>query len=115
MLMTASPTADAERWADEQDRRAATAEALEIEAGRIVQAELAAVKATDWSKDVISGPRLFSADELLLNALDCDDDTMSAFAELMTSPAAQKVRDLMVSHHAKAYWRDIVGERANAV
>ena len=113
MLMTVNPLADAERWADAQEHQSATAEALEIEAGQIIQAEVDAVKAADWSKDLISGPRLFSADELLFNAMECDDDLITAFAELLTSPAAKTVRDLMVSHHAKRYWRDIVGNKAD--
>lgn len=109
MLMTANPHYDAERRENEQEHRAATAEAREIEAGRIVLAEVEAVKPSEWSKYTISAARMFSADELLVNAIECDDDTATAFAELMTSDAAKKVRELMAMHHAKRYWRDIAG------
>lgn len=107
---TCNPCADAERWEDEQERRAATAEACEIEAGRIVLAEMQKLLTpTKWWDADISGPRPFAPDEILCDALECDDDTKSAFAELMTSDAAKKVRELMVEHHTKKYWRDIAG------
>lgn len=106
---TANPCADAECWENEQEHRAATAEAREIEAGRIVLAEVETVKPSEWSKYTISAARMFSADELLLNAIEEDDDTATAFAELMTSDAAKKVRGLMAMHHAKKFWRDIAG------
>lgn len=106
---TSNPCADAARWEDEQEHRAATAESREIEAGRIVLAEVEAVKPSEWSKYTISAARMFSADELLVNAVEEDDDTATAFAELMTSDAAKKVRELMAMHHAKSYWRDIAG------
>lgn len=106
---TANPCADAECWENEQEHRAATAEAREIEAGRIVLAEVEAVKPSEWSKYTISAARMFSADELLVNAIECDDETATAFAELMTSDAAKKVRELMAMHHAKNFWRDIAG------
>lgn len=109
MLMTANPHYDAECYENEQDLRARTAETLEIEAGRIVLAEVEAVKPSEWSKYTISAARMFSADELLLNAIEEDDDTATAFAELMTSDAAKKVRGLMAMHHAKKFWRDIAG------
>lgn len=115
MLMTANPCADAERWANEQDRRAFTAEALEIEAGQMVLAVLAEAKPTTWHTAVGLGSNNWSPDELLVEALDCDDETISAFAELMTSPAAQKVREAIAAHRAKAYWRDIVGDKADGV
>lgn len=109
MLMTANPCADAERWADEQDLRAAQAEALEIEAGRIVLTELQGMTTDKWCRGKVSGPRYFTPEELFFDAVDADDDTASAFAELMASPAAARVMELAAHCHAKRYWRDIAG------
>lgn len=110
MLMTANPHYDAECWENKQEHRAATAEAREIEAGRIVLAEMKKLLTpTKWWAADISGPRPFTLDEILYDALECDDETATAFAELMTSDAAKKVRELMAMHHAKSYWRDIAG------
>ncbi|WP_284335405.1 hypothetical protein [Comamonas sp. NoAH] len=117
MFMTANPCADAERWTNQQDRREAQAEALEIEAGRIVLAELSNLKPTDWHRDIVSGPRPFSPDELLAEALEVDDDTRTAMDILMacTYPEVRRVIECAGLVHAKAFWRDIVGSRANDV
>ena len=109
MLMTANPCADAERWADEQDLRAAQAEALEIEAGQTVLTEMQDMTTEKWCRGQISGPRYFTPEEIFFDAAEADDDTASAFAVLMASPAAAEVMQCAGLFHAKRYWRDIVG------
>lgn len=109
MLMTANPCADAERWENEQDLRAAQAEALEIEAGQTVLAEMEDMTTQKWSSGQISGPRYFTPEVIFFDAMDSDDDTASAFATLMATPAAAEVLKCAGLAHAKRYWRDIAG------
>ena len=109
MLMTANPCADAERWENEQDLRAAQAETLEIEAGRMVLKELQDMTTTKWCHGQVSGPRHFTPEEIFFDAVDSDDDTASALAVLMANPAATEVLKCAGLFHAKRYWRDIAG------
>lgn len=115
MLMTANPCADAERWADEQERRAAQAEALEIKAYDIVLTALGSKQAS-WFKEHKFGSALLVPDAVLLDAVGTDDETTDAFEALMTdsSPAAQALARALASYIAKHYWRDIVGSTADA-
>lgn len=108
MLMTANPCADAERWANEQDRRCAQAEALEIKAYDIVLAALASKQAS-WFKPHDMGEALITPDDELAEAIGNDTDVTDAFDALMTDPAAQKLREALACFIAKHNWRDIAG------
>lgn len=110
MLMTANPCADAERWANEQDRRAAQAEALEIKAYDIALAALGSRQAS-WYKPHDVGDALITPDDVLADAIGNDDEVTDAFDVLMTDPcqAAVKFRQALASYIAKRYWRDIAG------
>lgn len=110
MLMTANPCADAERWENEQERRAEQAEALEIKAYGIALAALRSKQAS-WYKAHDVGDMLLTPDEVLSDALGNDDEVTDAFDALMTdpAPAAQKLREALASFMAKHYWRGIAG------
>lgn len=108
MLMTANPCADAERWADEQERRAAQAEALEIKAYDITLAALGSRQAS-WYKPHDVGDALITPDDVLADAIGNDDEVTDAFDALMTDPAALQLRMALASFIAKHQWRDIAG------
>lgn len=106
--LTASPGADAERWANEQDRREATTEQLKARALSMLMQDLVGLTPTGWFKKLpCSG---WSMDEILLDALDSDSDIISCYAELLTCdhPLAEKLRKLLVERHADRNYLVIV-------
>lgn len=106
MFYTANPCADSERWENEQAERASRHEDLQVKAYDAVLRDLQALTPEQWSMH--AGDALqFPADEILCDALESDDDTISAFAELMTSPAALDVLKAMASHHARRHFLNI--------
>ncbi len=99
---TPNPHADAERWNDEQEAANALHETAAVQAPGIVARQFAKVaKPGDWfDKYAFAGG--MSADELLYQAMEASDDaTQAAFAELMVSPEAQKLRDAIAAHFAQ--------------
>ncbi|WP_174863260.1 hypothetical protein [Comamonas jiangduensis] len=110
MLMTANPCADAERWENEQDLRAAQAEALEIKAYGIALEALSSKQAS-WYKAHHVGDTMLTPDEVMVDAIGNDDDVTDAFDALMTdpAPAAQKLREALASYMAKHFWPSIAG------
>ena len=46
----------------------------------------------------------FSAEEVLIEALDSSQEARDAYAELMASPAAEKLRQLLAEHWAQEMW-----------
>ena len=46
----------------------------------------------------------FSAEEVLIEALDSSQEARDAYAELMASPAAAKLRQLLAEHWAQEMW-----------
>ena len=108
MLMTANPHYDAECYENEQDMRAAQAEALEIKAYDIVLAALASKQAS-WFKPHDMGEALITPDDELAEAIGNDTDVTDAFDALMTDPAAQKLREALACFIAKHRWREIAG------
>ena len=108
MLMTASPAADAERWEDArqalQDADEAMLAEAEQQAPLIVLAQLQAIsRPCEWLEESISTGALWSPDEILANAIEQDDDSRSAYAELMTGPAAQRLRHAMAEWFGRKY------------
>ena len=106
MLMTASPTADAERWANEQDRREASAEQLKARALSMLQADIAGLTPTGWFKKLDSAAH--SMDDILCEFVDHDTEVATAFAEVMTGDSAQKLRQLLIARHADQHHLVIV-------
>lgn len=105
---TSNPCADAERWEDEQDRRAAQAEALEIKAYDIVLAALASKQAS-WFKPHDMGEALITPDDELAEAIGCDTEVTDTFDALMTDPAALPFHMALATFIAKHRWREIAG------
>ena len=46
----------------------------------------------------------FSAEEVLIEALDQSEEASAAYAELMAGPAAAKLRQLLAEHWANEMW-----------
>lgn len=115
MLMTANPCADSERWNNAQEAADELAQEAERQAPLIVLTKLNSVmRPGDWFKDRIYAGRGFAPDEVLHDAVACDDATMDAYAELMTSPHAQKLRQCMASWfgglHSQAVFQEHLEE-----
>ena len=105
---TANPCADAERWSDEQEHSDALREEAEKQAPLIIFARLQAIrKPGDWFNKTLPGARSYTADEVLMDAVASDDDTLNAYTELLTSPQAQKLRQCMAAWQAKQQPLDI--------
>lgn len=101
---------DDDREAEQDAYEAMLAEA-EQQAPLIVLAQLQALKQPgDWFKPSISAGALSSPDEIFCDAIQHDDASRDAYAELMTSPAAQRLRQAMAEwfgrKHAMAIYLD---------
>ena len=46
----------------------------------------------------------YTAEEVLIEALDQNEEARTAYAELMASPAAEKLRQLLAEHWATEMW-----------
>ena len=46
----------------------------------------------------------YTAEEVLIEALDQNEEARTAYAELMASPAAEKLRQLLAEHWANEMW-----------
>lgn len=95
--ITNNPHADAERHNDEADAEQAAYDAKLEEAKRVAPAIVfrlmqACKRPSDWFKPNNFTGATWSADEVVNYALQHDDDSISALAELMTSPAADKLK-----------------------
>lgn len=114
---TANPSADAARWNDEQELADELAQEAERQAPLIALAKLNNIsRPGDWFKDRLYAGRGFAADEVLHDAVASDDATMDAYAELLTSLHAQKLRQCMAAWfgqvHAQAIYQDHLEERS---
>ena len=113
---TANPCADATRWNDEQELADELAQEAARQGPLIALAKLNNIsRPGDWFKDHLYAGRGFAADEVLHDAVASDDDTMDAYAELLTGPHAQKLRQCMAAWfgrvHAQAIYQDHLEER----
>lgn len=72
------------------------------------QAALESPAAWEWNKathvltNTSKAP--FTAEEVLIEALDHNHEARAAYAELMASPAAEKLRQLLAEHWASEMW-----------
>lgn len=111
MLMSVNPCADAERWCNEQERTDEIAQEAERQAPLIILAKLQAItKPGDWFNAILPGGRNWSPDEVLMDAVATDDDTVNAYVELMTSPHALKLRQCMAAWFGQKLAQDIYHE-----
>ena len=106
MLMTANPCADADRWENEMDHRAAAADEDRARAMQKLQRAAAFMTPTDWFHERMPGPfgLPMSFDEMLAEAIaDGDHDSLVALGALMVSDAARNVRTAVMAHIANRY------------
>lgn len=97
MTITSNPAADAERHNDEAEAEQAAYDAKLDHAKRVAPLIVfslmqACKQPKDWFKPNNFTGATWSADEVVNYALQHDDDSISALAELMTSPAADKLK-----------------------
>lgn len=113
--ITADPVVGATDFDDdreaEQDAYEAMLAEAEQQAPLIVLAQLQTLKQPgDWLRPSISAGGLSSPDEIFCDAIQHDDACRDAYAELMTTPAAQRLRQAMAEwfgrKHAMAIYLD---------
>jgi len=97
MTITTNPHADVERMLDEDEAEQAINDARLEEAKSIAPAIVfclmqACKQPQDWFKPNNFTGATWSADEVVNYALQHDDDSISALAELMLHPAADKLK-----------------------
>ena len=72
------------------------------------QAALESPLVWDWNKAThvltTTGKVPYTAEEVLIEALDQSEEARAAYAALMASPAAAKLRQLLAEHWAQEMW-----------
>ena len=80
----------------------------QIKEAAIAQAALENPAAWDWNSatHVLTNTSKvpYTAEEVLIEALDESKESRDAYAELMASPAAEKLRQLLAEHWANEMW-----------
>lgn len=105
---TANPCADAERYENDREANDEWSQDAARQAPLIILKQLQGTAPADWFKSRISAGHAWSADEIINDAVASDPDCASALAELMTSPAAQKLKQLSAQwfaglHHLQVF------------
>ena len=80
----------------------------QIKEAAIAQAALESPVAWEWDSatHVLTNTSKvpYTAEEVLIEALDQNEEARTAYAELMASPAAAKLRQLLAEHWANEMW-----------
>ena len=80
----------------------------QIKEAAIAQAALESPAAWDWNSATHALTNTnkvpYTAEEVLIEALDNSEEARDAYAELMASPAAAKLRQLLAEHWAHEMW-----------
>ena len=80
----------------------------QIKEATIAQAALESPAAWDWNSAThiltTTNGVPFSAEEVLIEALDSSQEARAAYAEMMASPAAEKLRQLLAEYWANEMW-----------
>ncbi len=80
----------------------------QIKEAAIAQAALESPVAWEWDSAThiltTTNGVPFSAEEVLIEALDSSQEARDAYAELMAGPAAEKLRQLLAEHWAQEMW-----------
>ena len=97
----------AEWMADQQIKEAAIAQAA-LESPVAWELDSATHVLTNTSKVP------YTAEEVLIEALDQSEEARAAYAELMASPAAAKLRQLLAEHWANEMWETRTHGEINA-
>ena len=90
----------------------------QIKEAAIAQAALESPVAWEWD----SATRIltttnsvpYTAEDVLIEALDSSQEARDAYAELMASPAAEKLRQLLAEHWANEMWETRTHSEINA-
>ena len=90
----------------------------QIKEATAAQAALESPAAWDWNSAThiltTTNGVPFSAEEVLIEALDSSQEARDAYAELMASPAAAKLRQLLAEHWANEMWETRTHSEINA-
>ena len=90
----------------------------QIKETAIAQAALESPVAWDWDSatHVLTNASKvpYTAEEVLIEAMDESEEVRTAYAELMTSPAAEKLRQLLAEHWAQEMWETRTHSEINA-
>ena len=80
----------------------------QIKEATIAQAALESPAAWDWNSAgyilTTTNSVPYAAEDVLVEALDQSEEARTAYAELMASPAAEKLRQLLAEHWAQEMW-----------
>ena len=80
----------------------------QIKEAAIAQAALEGPLVWDWNRAThvltTTGKVPYTAEEVLIEALDQSEEARAAYAALMASPAAEKLRQLLAEHWAQEMW-----------
>ena len=80
----------------------------QIKEAALAQAALESPVAWDWNSAThvltTTGKVPYTAEEVLIEALDQSEEARAAYAALMASPAAEKLRQLLAEHWAHEMW-----------
>ena len=80
----------------------------QIKEATIAQAALESPAAWDWNSAThvltTTSKVPYTAEEVLIEALDNSEEARAAYAALMASPAAAKLRQLLAEHWANEMW-----------
>lgn len=118
-LATANPELDAARYENDREDNDEWSQEAARQAPLIILKRLQGTAPTDWFKKRIEAAGAWSADEIVLDAVADCPEAAEAHAELMASPAAQKLRQLSAEwlakrHHLAIYHDHCEEERRNA-
>ena len=90
----------------------------QIKEAALAQAALESPVAWDWNSAThvltSTGKVPYTAEEVLIEALDQSEEARTAYAELMASPAAEKLRQLLAEHWANEMWETRTACEINA-
>ena len=90
----------------------------QIKEAAIAQAALESPVAWEWDSatHVLTNTSKvpYTAEEVLIEALDQNEEARTAYAELMASPAAAKLRQLLAEHWANEMWETRTACEINA-
>ena len=90
----------------------------QIKEAALAQAALESPVAWDWNSAThvltTTGKVPYTAEEVLIEALDQSEEARTAYAELMASPAAAKLRQLLAEHWANEMWETRTHNEINA-
>ena len=90
----------------------------QIKEATAAQVALASAAAWEWGSatHVLTNTSKvpYTADDVLTEALDQSEEARTAYAELMASPAAEKLRQLLAEHWAHEMWETRTHGEINA-